>query len=659
MDLKFNCYHFDIGRGAYLKPEIFKRAMKLAADSGFTHFLPYLENMIKLPSMEKACPKCAYTAEQWSDFDKTAGEYGIELIPHFNVIGHTTQICKVYPELAGEKDGFEMDVTAKIAKDWMLRCLNEYCSFSKGEYFLIGGDEWQAPNHLLALDDFNVAKVWADQVNLAVEYLVSQKRIPIVWHDMLMHYPEAMKLLSKDAVIAFWFYDEESDYAVLDTFKRLGFQVIMASGLCDGLLTARRMKAIESAVASMERHKVDMFMMTSWENISWEKETVDIPLVGMILKNEKPPMQIVETASFYELIERNPNSVLTPDYVKKISELLKDGAWGKYPEAHAFFENMLSHNYRAVLESFEKYHFREGPIYTELQSRSTAAECRDYNKSISVAMALCCRVPVPEKTCEVRKEKDSFELVVGKDFQKGEWFRFVNGDESFEVYPRFGGTLQNWCFGNEIIIPGNLDARLKTGNMFEKGGYRSYTSLGGFRPIWALGTHHNPCILWNFPISWKIIADSPELKTIELYGSFYHVDMTYRISIKKGTTGFTYSLKAVNKLDFTYGAFNFNLPLSLCDSELNSTSLQWEEKNQLHSLAFKDVKNSFFVIPSKRLVQVKKQNYLLTIDCGEVGGSGFYVDWSNTFMTPDLHGIYKLLKKGDVTETQWAFRCER
>ena len=231
MELKFNCYHYDIGRGAYLKPDIFKKAMKLAADSGFTHFLPYLENMIKLPSMEKACPKCAYTAEQWRDFDKTAEKYGIELIPHFNVIGHTTQICEVYPELAGEKDGFEMDVTSKTARDWTLRCLKEYCSFSKGKYFLIGADEWQAPNHLLARDDFSVAKAWADQVNLAVEYLVAQKRIPIVWHDMLVHYPEAMKLLSKDAVIAFWFYDEDADYAVLDTFKKLGFQVIMESGM--------------------------------------------------------------------------------------------------------------------------------------------------------------------------------------------------------------------------------------------------------------------------------------------------------------------------------------------------------------------------------------------------------------------------------------------
>ena len=34
--------------------------------------------------------------------------------------------------------------------------------------------------------------------------------------------------------------------------------------------------------------------------------------------------------------------------------------------------------------------------YTELQSKSTAAECRGYNKSTAVAAALCCRVPFPK-----------------------------------------------------------------------------------------------------------------------------------------------------------------------------------------------------------------------------------------------------------------------
>ncbi|MEI6422335.1 MAG: hypothetical protein WCP55_08955, partial [Lentisphaerota bacterium] len=530
----------------------------------------------------------------------------------------------------------------KVARDWTIRCLKEYCSFSNSEYFLLGADEWQAPDHLLAREDFSVAKAWTDQVNLAVEYIVSQKRIPIVWHDMLVHYPETMKLLSKDAVIGYWFYDEDSDYAVMDTFKRHGFQVIMASGMCCGPITRRKIKAINSSIESMKRHEIDMFMMTSWENSCWERETVNIPLVGKILRNEELPGKIIEATSLYELIEHNPGSVMTSMHANRINELLKDKEWKKYPELHDFMGNMVNRNYEAVLDSFNKYHFSEGPIYNRI-------------KALLDLKPVVGPMPSPRQTTTVFMGKDRFALIVQKDSEKGEWIRFVNNDESFDVYPKFGGTLQNWRFGDEIIIADNLDARLKKGRLPEQGGYKSYNSIGGFRPIWALGTHSNPCITWNFPFSWKIIADSNEVKTLELSGSFYHVDVTYQISIKKGTTGFTYSLKAVNRLDFTYGAFNFNLLLAFNDSEISSTSLQWEEGGKIHKLPFGDVKDSLFVIPARRFLEVKKQNYQNAMDCGESGGSGFYVDWSSTFMTPDFRGIYKPMEKGAVTETHWTF----
>ena len=41
--------NYDIARGAYLKPEYFRQAIKLAAEAGFTYFLPYMENMQILP----------------------------------------------------------------------------------------------------------------------------------------------------------------------------------------------------------------------------------------------------------------------------------------------------------------------------------------------------------------------------------------------------------------------------------------------------------------------------------------------------------------------------------------------------------------------------------------------------------------------------------
>ena len=55
-------YMYDIARGAYLRPEAFHKILKQAAASGFTHFIPYLENMIDLPSMTKASCRCVYYA---------------------------------------------------------------------------------------------------------------------------------------------------------------------------------------------------------------------------------------------------------------------------------------------------------------------------------------------------------------------------------------------------------------------------------------------------------------------------------------------------------------------------------------------------------------------------------------------------------------------
>jgi hypothetical protein len=46
-------------------------------------------------------------------------------------------------------------------------------------------------------------------------------------------------------------------------------------------------------------------------------------------------------------------------------------------------------------EFTEMRHLLETGSSNELQSKSTATECRGYNKSISVAAALCCRVPFP------------------------------------------------------------------------------------------------------------------------------------------------------------------------------------------------------------------------------------------------------------------------
>jgi len=71
----FRAFHYDIARGSYLTNETFCTALRVAARSGFTHFIPYLENMIRLPSMEKACPACAYTPDDWQKDETTVAAH--------------------------------------------------------------------------------------------------------------------------------------------------------------------------------------------------------------------------------------------------------------------------------------------------------------------------------------------------------------------------------------------------------------------------------------------------------------------------------------------------------------------------------------------------------------------------------------------------------
>jgi hypothetical protein len=628
--MDFKCYHYDIGRGAYLKPDVFKSALVRAADSGFTHFLPYLENMIRLPSFEKACPESAYTPDQWRSFDETAGERGIELIPHFNVIGHSKDACAAYPELAGGKGGFELDVESDRVKEWTKRCLEEFCGFSTGKHFLIGGDEWQTPNHLLVDPDFNVARAWANHVNLAVDVLKRHDRIPIVWHDMLLHYPEALKLLDKSAVIAFWFYDEDSDYPAIDMFQSMGFKTIMASGICNGNLSRRRVSAIERAVEASAKHAAYGTMVTSWSDGRWEKQKLNISFCGELLKGGKVSDEIINVISVFDMmggvLDVHPGG---DELLADSLEVIRAGAFDGFPDYKQLLLNLAERNVDAELDSYLRHHYDEGPMMLAIKG-------------------LCPHGDISMVDVEAAK-KPKFEYAV-TDKSFGPAIKLANGEESFVIYPKYGATLQNYRLGDETIIPHSLPEFIEK-NTFEPGGYRSYSGAGGFRPIWAFGSHHNPCVVWQGPFEWNVDSNDREIR-VELARKMPHVDLNYTIVVEKGKRGFTFTARAVNKIDGAYGTFSFNLPLALTSADFADLNFEWENGG---ALPFRDIRDTFVVIPAKRCLTVSKPGVVFAIESDPELTAGYYTDMSLTCVTPDLRGYYQKLGAGDACSATWRF----
>jgi hypothetical protein len=624
----FKCFMHDIARGAYVKPEYFEKIITYAADSGYTHYLPYLENMIRLPSIQNACPNSAYTPTQWKNFDAHAKNLGIELIPHFSLAGHSSAICRAYPSLAGE-DSTELDINKQEVKEWSLRCLDEFCSFSTAKYFLIGGDEWQSPNNLLATPEFNQGKAYAEYFNPAIELLVKKGRIPIVWHDMFIHFPEALERLSKKAVIAFWFYDVDSDHPILDMFKQKGFNCIMASGLCSAMLTRRRVNAIKNAVKVCDKYDPSGIMITSWTDGRFEKIKLNLELTGKLLAGDKIPNKIPESISLQEI--GNCYSIL-PSFSSKLENELKKSlnsdAWNQYPLYRKYLENQVFKKRNSELESYLKYHFPEGNLYYSILKQGKSFQYIN-------------------KTNAVSNERFYF-----SESQKslGNVINIVNGDESFKLYPSFGGSLQDYQKGGTEIIPNTIPRFLQKNN-FLPGGYRSYTGVGGLRPIWAFGSHHVPCILWQDKFEYNI-SKKDDIIIINLSKKLYHVEVNYSIEVRKGHSGFIYQCQALNKIDNTYGTFSFNLPLKLNERKFHETCIIPDNLKEIQLIKQRDI---FFVIPASKKLIIRDGEIDFNIDICNGESAGFYVNLHPNMITPDLRGKYRRMNKNDQYKCSWKF----
>jgi len=630
---------YDIARGAYLKPHVFKDALRLAAASGFTHLVAYLENMVRLPSMAKACPKNAYSPQQWREFDDTARECGIELAPNFNVIGHTDDVCKAYPELAGGGGGGALDPTTPAAQDWTLRCLQEWCEISAARHILIGGDEWQAPGHLLRRDGFDAGRAWVDQINLAVEFLAARDRVPIVWHDMLLHYPETLDRLSRDAAVAFWFYDEDSDYPALDLFKSLGFRTIMASGMTgDSSLTHRRLRALRCAVRAMEHHHADGFLMTSWEDCRWEIETLGIPLVGRALLTGVIPDAIVDATTLYDTLQRlGAEHPAAGPLAAEIRDLLRDGAWDEFPECRARLTARLDNDVEEEERMFLENQAAEGRLLARIRGGEAPPS-----------------LPTPIVSTPAPAQPDSFGVTVAEDEETGAAIRVVNGGETFVVYPRYGATLQDWRTGAHTIIPHALPHFLR-GPVPLPGGYRSHSGCGGLRPSWCLGTNHNPCILWQVPWQWRIVTADEEAIVLALERSFSHVDLSYEVSVRRGVPGFRYDVTAVNRLPSVWAAFAWNLPLDFSPADYDDLTLTVGRGAEREVVRLSERRESGFFLEATDLCEVRTRDWRFSASLDPAHTAGVFVDWAATFLTPDLRGRYRRLTAGEQVRAGWRF----
>ncbi len=161
-----------------------------------------------------------YTKQELKDIVDYCHERFIEVIPEFDLPGHTVAVLASYPELSCRGEKIEVETKGGIFEDILCvgnpetmklikTVIDEMCEIFTDKYFHIGGDEapkkrWsecekcRAKKNELGFTDFQELQGYL--MNEVSKYLKSKGKTAICWNDAL----KGNNLDSNNTVVALW-----------------------------------------------------------------------------------------------------------------------------------------------------------------------------------------------------------------------------------------------------------------------------------------------------------------------------------------------------------------------------------------------------------------------------------------------------------------------
>ncbi|MBR5246833.1 MAG: family 20 glycosylhydrolase [Clostridia bacterium] len=160
-----------------------------------------------------------YTKDEMREIVAYCAERGIEVIPEFDIPGHTSALLSAIPYLSCTGEDVKIKTHQGIFKDVLclakeetyntvIQIIDEFLEIFPGEYFHIGGDEtpskhWKScpecQKHMKELGVENYTEYQNCFMNRIVDYLESKGRHCIVWNDSAK-----AGNLDKRAIIQYW-----------------------------------------------------------------------------------------------------------------------------------------------------------------------------------------------------------------------------------------------------------------------------------------------------------------------------------------------------------------------------------------------------------------------------------------------------------------------
>lgn len=165
----------------------------------------------------------AFTRAEVEGFISFCDSLGIDVIPLQNCFGHCEYILRHdrYYGLREDKKEISQICPSKIedASYVMKDIISEVASLHKSKYIHIGADETRllgfCPECAKTLHESGPAVLYGRYLKAMCDIVIGLGKIPVIWGDILLKYPEAISMLPKNVVVVDWCYGNDPNHAAL------------------------------------------------------------------------------------------------------------------------------------------------------------------------------------------------------------------------------------------------------------------------------------------------------------------------------------------------------------------------------------------------------------------------------------------------------------
>jgi len=235
-DLSIRGFMYDISRNKIPQMKTVYQLIDILSDLKYNHLELYVEGFsFEYPSFPELFKGLTpITVDDYRKLEDYAHDRFIDLVPCHNGLGHMTAWLEKeqYKDLAIIPEGMYMwgahraastinpldprslELVEKYYSDALLHSRSQYFHMNLDEPYEIGHGKTEAE-----AKKTSVGQIYLDYLLKLYQFVKSHGRTPMVWGDVLNHYPETLKKLPKDMIFVDWGYDK--DYPFKETLERL------------------------------------------------------------------------------------------------------------------------------------------------------------------------------------------------------------------------------------------------------------------------------------------------------------------------------------------------------------------------------------------------------------------------------------------------------